>query len=67
MLVTIPFISIIIALVACIYASYTDFKDGIIQNKLTFPLIAIGIILNGIYVFTTSNILLFIECVIVME
>ena len=65
MLVTIPFISIIIALVACIYASYTDFKDGIIQNKLTFPLIAIGIILNGIYVFTTSNILLFIECVIV--
>jgi archaeal preflagellin peptidase FlaK len=66
MLVTIPFISIIIALVACIYASYTDFKDGIIQNKLTFPLIAIGIILNGIYVFTTSNILLFIECVIVI-
>ncbi len=65
MLVTIPFISIIIALVACIYASYTDFKDGIIQNKLTFPLIAIGIILNGVYVFTTSNILLFIECVIV--
>ncbi|MBZ2165387.1 A24 family peptidase C-terminal domain-containing protein [Methanobacterium spitsbergense] len=65
MLVTIPFISIIIALVACIYASYTDFKDGIIQNKLTFPLIAIGIILNGIYVFTTANILLFIECVIV--
>ncbi|WP_048190737.1 A24 family peptidase C-terminal domain-containing protein [Methanobacterium sp. SMA-27] len=65
MLVTIPFISIIIALVACIYASYTDFKDGIIQNKLTFPLIAIGIILNGIYVFTTTNILMFIECVIV--
>jgi archaeal preflagellin peptidase FlaK len=65
MLVTIPFISIIIALVACIYASYTDFKDGIIQNKLTFPLIAIGIILNGVYVFTTSNIFLFIECVIV--
>ncbi len=65
MLVTIPFISIIIALVACIYASYSDFKDGIIQNKLTFPLIAIGIILNGVYVFTTSNIFLFIECVIV--
>jgi archaeal preflagellin peptidase FlaK len=65
MLVNIPFISIIIALVACIYASYTDFKEGIIQNKLTFPLIAIGIILNGVYVFTTFNLLLFVECVIV--
>jgi preflagellin peptidase FlaK len=66
MIITIPLISIIIALVACIYASYSDLKDGVIRNKLTFPLIAIGIILNAIYIFTTtSNLWLFIEVVVV--
>jgi archaeal preflagellin peptidase FlaK len=65
MLINIPLISIVIALVACVYASYSDLKEGLIQNKLTFPLIAIGIILNGIYVFTTSNLILFIESVII--
>ena len=66
MLINIPLISIIIAVVACIYASYTNLKEGVIRNNLTFPLIAIGIILNAIYVFTSSaSILLFIggaEC-----
>jgi preflagellin peptidase FlaK len=66
MLINIPLISIIIALAACIYASYSDLKEGVIRNKLTFPLIAIGIILNAIYVFTsTGDIWLFIKCVIV--
>ncbi len=66
MLVNIPFITIIIAVVACIYASYSDLKEGVIRNKLTFPLIAIGIVLNGIYVFTSSaSIFLFIECAVV--
>lgn len=66
MLITIPLISILIALVACIYASYSDLKEGVIRNKLTFPLIAIGIILNAIYIFTTtSNLWLFIEVVVV--
>ncbi len=66
MLITIPLISIIIALVACIYASYSDLKEGVIRNKLTFPLIVIGIILNAIYIFTTtSNLWLFIEVVVV--
>jgi preflagellin peptidase FlaK len=65
MLINIPLISIIIAVVACVYASYSDLKNGVIKNKLTFPLIAIGIILNAVYVFTTANILLFIGGVIV--
>ncbi len=65
MLINIPLISIIIAVLACVYASYSDLKNGVIKNKLTFPLIAIGIILNAVYVFTTTNILLFIGGVIV--
>jgi preflagellin peptidase FlaK len=66
MLINIPLITIIIAVVACVYASYSDLKEGVIRNKLTFPLIAIGIVLNAIYVFTsTASIFLFIECVVV--
>jgi preflagellin peptidase FlaK len=66
MLINIPLISIIIAVVACIYASYSDLKEGVIRNNLTFPLIAIGIVLNAIYVFTsTASIFLLIECVVV--
>lgn len=66
MLVNIPLITIIIAVVVCVYASYSDLKEGVIRNKLTFPLIAIGIVLNAIYVFTsTASIFLFIECVVV--
>lgn len=66
MLINIPLITIVIAVVACIYASYSDLKEGIIRNKLTFPLIAIGIILNAVYVFTsTVDIYLFIICLIV--
>lgn len=61
MFVNIPLITIIIAVVACIYASYSDLKVGLIKNKLTFPLIAIGIILNGIYVLFTNDIFLFLE------
>ncbi len=66
MLINIPLITIIIAVVACVYASYSDLKDGVIRNKLTFPLIAIGIVLNAIYVFTSNaSIFLFIECAVV--
>ena len=66
MLINIPLITIIIAVVACVYASFSDLKEGVIRNKLTFPLIAIGIVLNAIYVFTsTVSIFLFIECVII--
>lgn len=65
MFVNIPLITIIIAVVACVYASYSDLKYGLIKNKLTFPLIAIGIVLNGVYVLTTKDIFLFVEgCVV---
>ena len=66
MLINIPLITIIIAVIACVYASYSDLKEGVIRNKLTFPLIALGILLNAIYVFTTAaSIFLLIECVVV--
>jgi archaeal preflagellin peptidase FlaK len=45
----IPSICVIIAIFSCIYASFSDLKRGIIPNKLTFPLIGIGLVLNGIY------------------
>ena len=54
-MISIPLICTLIAILACIYASYTDLKRGIIANKLTFPLIGLGIILNGINAFITGN------------
>lgn len=51
----IPLLTTIIAIVACLYASYTDMTRGIIPNKLTFPLIGMGIVLNGVYAFLIGN------------
>lgn len=65
MIIDIPLITVIIAIVACIYASYSDLKRGIIPNKLTFPLIAIGIALNGIYAFMIGEFLFILVCVVV--
>lgn len=56
MIFNIPLICTVIAIIACIYASYTDLKSGIIQNKLTFSLIALGLILNAVYAFITNNV-----------
>lgn len=64
-MIDIPLITATIAIVACLYASYSDLKRGIIPNKVTFPLIAIGIILNGIYAFTIGNIWFIIICAVV--
>ncbi len=49
MMINIPLICIILAVLACVYASYSDLKKGVIQNKLTLPLIGAGIILNSVY------------------
>jgi preflagellin peptidase FlaK len=57
---SIPLICTFIAILACIYASYTDLKRGIIANKLTFPLIVLGIILNSIYAFLTGNLMILV-------
>lgn len=57
MMINIPIICIILAVLACVYASYSDLKKGVIQNKLTLPLIAIGIILNSVYALMIGSIL----------
>lgn len=64
MILDIPLYCAIIAIITCIYASYSDLKLGIIPNKLTFPLIGLGITLNAIYAYTTSNIWFIIICII---
>ncbi|MGZ7095101.1 MAG: A24 family peptidase C-terminal domain-containing protein [Methanobacterium sp.] len=60
----IPLLCTIIAILACFIASYTDIKSGIIPNKLTFPLIGLGIILNGIYAFIAGNLWLIVYILI---
>jgi preflagellin peptidase FlaK len=49
MIMNIPFIAAIIAILSSFYGSYSDIKEGVIRNKFTFPLIMLGIVLNGIY------------------
>lgn len=56
MVFDIPLVCTFIAIIACLYASYTDLKSGIIQNKLTFSLIGLGIILNAVYAFMINDI-----------
>jgi len=65
MIIDIPLITVIIAIIACLYASYSDLKRGIIPNKLTFPLIAIGLILNSIYAFMLGELWIIIVCLVV--
>lgn len=56
----IELISVFIALLACLYASYSDIKRGIIPNRLTFPVIGLGLLLNGIRAFMESDPWIFI-------
>ena len=51
MIINIPFVAAIIAILSSAYGSYSDIKEGVIKNKFTFPLIVLGIVLNGIYAF----------------
>ncbi|HEX3014193.1 MAG TPA: A24 family peptidase C-terminal domain-containing protein [Methanobacterium sp.] len=55
MVLDIPLVCTFIAIIACFYASYTDLKSGIIQNKLTFSLIGLGIVLNAVYAFMIND------------
>lgn len=64
MIAEIPLLCTVIAVIACFYASYTDLKSGIIQNKLTFPLIGLGIVLNGFYAFMVGDMWLIIYALI---
>jgi preflagellin peptidase FlaK len=65
MYIDIPLITAMVAIVACLYASYSDLKSGIIPNKLTFPLIAIGLVLNGIYAFLMGEVWIIVVCAVV--
>lgn len=65
MITPIPLIAMVIAIFASLYASYSDLKGGIIPNKLTFPLIGVGLILNGINAVLTDNYLFFIVTIII--
>ncbi len=56
MVLDIPLVCTFVAVLACLYASYTDLKSGIIQNKLTFSLIGLGLVLNGVYTFMVNDI-----------
>jgi preflagellin peptidase FlaK len=56
----IELISVFIALLACLYASYSDITRGIIPNRLTFPVIGLGLLLNGIRAFMESDPWIFI-------
>ena len=56
MVFNIPLICTVMAIIACIYASYTDLKSSIIPNKLTYSLVILGIGLNAIYAFMINNI-----------
>jgi len=60
----IPLLCTFIAITACLYAGYTDLRSGIISNKLTFPLIGLGTVLNGIYSFITGDIWLIISALV---
>ncbi|MGC9516099.1 MAG: A24 family peptidase C-terminal domain-containing protein [Methanomicrobiales archaeon] len=55
MIINIPFIASVIAILASIYGSYSDISKGVIRNKLTLPLIVLGITLNGIYAYMISE------------
>ena len=64
MVLDIPLICTFIAIIACLYASYTDLKSGIIQNKLTFSLISLGSVLNAVYAFMINDIMFIVVGVI---
>jgi len=50
-----PILPVIIALLASIYAAYSDLKGGIIPNRLTFPLIGLGILLDAIFAYQLGD------------
>ncbi|MBM4241330.1 MAG: hypothetical protein FJ150_06700 [Euryarchaeota archaeon] len=64
MFINIPLFCTLIAIAASFYAGYSDITRGIIPNKLTFPLIGLGIVLNGIYAFISNDPYFLIKCII---
>lgn len=52
----IPTICVIIGIIVTFYAAYSDFKWGIIPNKLTFSTLLLGLLLNTAWAVMMSNI-----------
>jgi len=47
-LVSIEFLRIAVILLGCAIAAYTDFKTGLIPDKITYAMIGLGLILNAL-------------------
>lgn len=60
----IPQLTVTLAILACLYSAYSDIKMGIIPNRLTLPLIAIGITLNAIYSIIIGDLWYLVGCLI---
>ncbi|MGB9845563.1 MAG: A24 family peptidase C-terminal domain-containing protein [Methanothermobacter tenebrarum] len=54
-----PILPVLVALLASLYAAYSDLKRGIIPNRLTFPLIGLGILLDAIFSYNMGDPLFF--------
>lgn len=57
-------IPVFIALIVCFYASYSDIKRGLIPNRLTFPVIGLGLAFNALRAYTEADPWIFIYTVI---
>lgn len=65
--ISIKISAIIVTVICCIIATYTDVKYGVIPNKLTIPTILIGLSLTTIYfiLFKKFNLFYYLSVVIV--
>ncbi|MEM4525128.1 MAG: A24 family peptidase C-terminal domain-containing protein [Methanothermobacter sp.] len=55
---------VLVALLASLYAAYSDLKRGVIPNRLTFPLIGLGIVLDAIFSYQMGDPLFFVFALI---
>ncbi|MBC7119046.1 MAG: prepilin peptidase [Methanobacteriaceae archaeon] len=55
---------VLVALLASLYAAYSDLKEGIIPNRLTFPLIGFGILLDAIFSYQLGDAMFLVYAII---
>lgn len=56
----IDILTVLIAVLVCLYASYSDLKKGIIPNRITFPVIGAGLGINALKAYLLEDPWLFI-------
>jgi len=56
----IDILTVLIAVLVCLYASYSDLKRGIIPNRITFPVIGLGLGINALKAYLIADIWIFI-------